>query len=242
MVNDFLERANAVVESITPAARIQASTDLAAILARGVTSEDELAALAIDTRAPSAVRQAALWLLARIAPETTRAGTLNALHDPDPGVRAEAARGAGQVNAVGALDVLQALVRGDPSPTVRKAAVYALGMLGDAAALETLLAALLDHDEAEDVRGIAAEALADLGDQRAIPALVQQLDDRSPTVRFWSAYALGRIGDATAVERLRALAISDATEVEGGGSVASEAADALERIVARGQPGRRGAP
>src|SRR5262249_30541735 len=60
---------------------------------------------------------------------------------------------------------------------VRRAAAQAFGQLGDARAIEPLLASL--HDSDSDVRQAAAQALEQLGDARAVAPVVR-LAQRSP--------------------------------------------------------------
>src|SRR5664280_1165637 len=114
--------------------------------------------------------------------------------------------------------------------TVPGAAADALGQIGDARAVDPLIAALKSGgwgmrtaaagalgqigapaveplvaaltDRAGDVRTAAARALAQIGDARAVEPLVAALTDRDGDVRTAAAGALGQIGDAGAVEPL----------------------------------------
>ena len=80
-----------------------------------------------------------------------------------------------------------AIVRGRPS--LRAAALRALGLKGASWAVEHLLPWVADSDE--DVFLAAAEALAEIGDPRAIPAMVEAMKaDPSPGRR----YNLGNFG------------------------------------------------
>jgi HEAT repeat protein len=77
----------------------------------------------------------------------------------------------------------------------RQAAARALGKIGDARAVEPLIAALRDQHN-----HVAAEALGQIGDARAVEPLIATLRDQDRYVRGVAAKALGRIGDARAVE------------------------------------------
>src|SRR5450759_2332909 len=66
-------------------------------------------------------------------------------------------------------------------PAVRRAAAEALGQIGDARAVEPLIAAL--KDESWGVRRAAAEALGQIGDARAAEPLIAALKDPYADVR-----------------------------------------------------------
>ncbi|MBZ0284819.1 MAG: HEAT repeat domain-containing protein [Anaerolineae bacterium] len=71
-------------------------------------------------------------------------------------------------------------------------AIYALGQLGDARAIEPLIAALKDPEH--DVRRLAVHALGKLGDNRILEPLSQLLNDPNPDVRTYIADTLWRFG------------------------------------------------
>jgi HEAT repeat protein len=74
----------------------------------------------------------------------------------------------------------------------RRAAIYALGAIGDHRAVEVLIEALRDPGEQPDLRAEAAEALAACGgrSKRAVEALTVARSDPSRDVRSSSASAL----------------------------------------------------
>ena len=93
---------------------------------------------------------------------------------------------------------------------MRQAAVRALGQIGDARAVEPLIATLKHWDK--DVQQAAAEALGEIGDAQAVEPLIVALSKfKTVMVRRAAAEALGEIGDAQAVEPLIA-ALSDKAE------------------------------
>jgi len=79
----------------------------------------------------------------------------------------------------------------DADVEVRRAAIEALGQLGDVRAVEPLLVALNDADV--EVRRAAIEALGQLGDVRAVEPLLVTLQDVNPVVRQASVLNLGRL-------------------------------------------------
>lgn len=131
----------------------------------------------------------------------------------------------------------------DQDEDVRRAAAKALGNIGDGRALESLIAALKDEDG--EVRFRAASALGHIRDARALEPLVEALKkaltalanreafDRMSVEEVtnisnleWAAtIALGRIGDARAVESLVA-----ALEKSGTWQVRRDAAIALGQV------------
>ena len=138
-------------------------------------------------------------------------------------------------------------------------AANALGEIGDPSSIDALIDAL-KHPYAA---GQAAEALAKLkadralpplierfeeshdpslatllgnwGDRRAVLSLVDAMKDPNPRVRFYSARALGKIGDSRAIPALENAVWKDTMPLTGsksfrGKSVSYVAARALSRI------------
>jgi hypothetical protein len=88
----------------------------------------------------------------------------------------------------------------DEGADVRCGAAEALGKLGDARAVEPLIACLEELDWA--VRNSAAIALGNLRDARAVEPLIACLKAQDARVRASAAIALGNLGDARAAEPL----------------------------------------
>ena len=80
-----------------------------------------------------------------------------------------------------ALSGLAELAR-DPHPGVRATALAAIGLLGDEAQLDLLIASVADG--APEVREFAALALAQIGGARAVACLHRELSNASAEVRF----------------------------------------------------------
>lgn len=80
--------------------------------------------------------------------------------------------------------------------------VEALGVIGDARAVEPLMARLEDEDPL--MRKAVAKALGHIGDARAVDAIVVHLDDSEKQVFWDAAVALGDIGDVRAIPPLLA--------------------------------------
>lgn len=112
----------------------------------------------------------------------------------------------------------------------RKIAAYALGCLGDQKASQALCTVLADISEAPDVRGQAAEALGYLLDPATFECLVKGTSDAEPEVRFWSVFALGQLRDARARNLLERIESTDNGLVEGWGTIAEEAREALAHL------------
>jgi len=81
----------------------------------------------------------------------------------------------------------------DASPLVRRQAAEALGKLGDAWAVGSLIKAL--HDGSPEVRWVAAEALGKLGGAQAVEPLIKVLADADRSVGLSAAFALCQLGD-----------------------------------------------
>ena len=96
----------------------------------------------------------------------------------------------------------------DQDEIVRNAAAIALGILGDARAVEPLIPCL--KDQALSVRSSAIQALGKLGDV-AVEPLIACLKDQERFVQESAASALGELGDKRAVEPLIAYLKGHAT-------------------------------
>ena len=83
---------------------------------------------------------------------------------------------------------------------VRQAAARALGQIGDARAVEPLVAALADTNE--PIRQASAEALAKIGGP-ALEVLAVRVSDPDRHVRWRAASALGKTSDPRALDLLR---------------------------------------
>jgi len=81
----------------------------------------------------------------------------------------------------------------------RQQAAWALGVIGDARAVESLIVVLKDKDAW--VRRVAAEVLGKIGTP-AVEPLIAALKDEDVHVREAATVALGKIGDSRAVEPL----------------------------------------
>ncbi len=85
-------------------------------------------------------------------------------------------------------------------PYVRRAAVFALGTMGDAANKGLFSKAARDADAG--VRRAAVFALANLGGEEAVALIERAVADPHPAVRELAATALGRLGGRRAVRLL----------------------------------------
>jgi len=103
-----------------------------------------------------------------------------------------------QIGDRSALRGLSKIVTGDSNKETRRAAVYALGRLGDRRATPVLLRVFQSQKQSTKLRAEAAEALGICGcaSKRARAALADALEDRSPRVAFFSAFAIGQCARA----------------------------------------------
>lgn len=122
---------------------------------------------------------------------------VGALDDNNDGVQACAAKALAQIGNAAFLPVLSALEHG--SNIQRRRAAEILGELRASRAIEPLIGALDDSDEAVQV--CAAKALTQIGNA-AIPALLSVLEDGSNLQQKRAAEVLGNIGDQRAVPAL----------------------------------------
>jgi HEAT repeat protein len=94
---------------------------------------------------------------------------------------------------------------------VRYGAALALGEIGNASAVGSLIGAL--KDENWEVRAMAAEAIGKIGDARAVDPLTESLEDENERVREEASRALVKLRGASP-EELKAMMIESMERVE----------------------------
>jgi HEAT repeat protein len=144
------------------------------------------------------VRDAAAKGLGRFAEERTMGALIDALRDPAGHVREEAAEALGRIGHIRAVEpLIRAL--GDEHEDTRRFAAEALGRIGDPRAVEPLIGALeWDYYQLFE----AALARQKLTDTRSEKEIIDELVEKYVFIREAAAKALGRIGDARAVDAL----------------------------------------
>lgn len=95
--------------------------------------------------------------------------------------------------------LIEAFKNGE-SLKIRCLAADALGKLGDPAAVEPLLSALMDAKE--ELRIAILRALGEIGDPRAVETIIESYKGQDVPVYEAGAHALGMIGDLSAVPAL----------------------------------------
>jgi HEAT repeat protein len=183
----------------------------------------------------TARRRAAAALAGLLADEGDRGNDLTAvrddlvraLGDPEPTVRAAAARALAGCDERAVVIPLAALLA-DPEFPVREAAVGALAKTGKGnLAMGHLHEILRGNDE--DLKRVVASALAEIGDETSTVALLPLLEAGDSELVVEAIRAIGRIGVAGAEDRLIAMVTDRRTAPD----LRCEAAEALGQL-ARG--------
>jgi len=236
---DFRNKLNFIIQRIPDHYRGELTTKIELMIAAGVSTYDDLLTGINNPSFSESVRTIASWLAARIGDPRAKDALLLAARDQSAEIRRYAVQALGELNIQSAqiTQVLSDTVANDLDVEVRKIAAYALGNLGDSAdsdVIGLLINILINQGEAPAVRGMAAEALSSIRAISAIPSLVEMLKDESPEVKFWSAFALGCIGDTNVVKPLTELAEAQDFVLPKWGSVREEAQKAIDVILERG--------
>ncbi|HET7811001.1 MAG TPA: HEAT repeat domain-containing protein [Steroidobacteraceae bacterium] len=172
-------------------ARLEAQLELAA---RGDKSAALFSKIAHDRKAAPLARLHAVWGLTQLGRKNLAIAPLLAqlLGDMDPEVRAQAAKGLGDIHAKGAQEVLVARLT-DSEPRVRFFAAQSLGKLGNEASARPLIELLRANDNKDAyLRFAASNALSKLG---ADAALATAAKDSSAAVRLGVLLAYRRSED-----------------------------------------------
>jgi len=198
-------------------ARIEAQLELAS---RGTKSVGAFSTVALNKSANPLARLHAEWGLMQLGLKGANVGGVfvKLLDDLDPEVRAQAAKGLGDINAGTAQPLLVKALQ-DKAPRVQFFAAQSLGKLGDASSAAPLIALLRANDNKDAyLRFVASHALSQL--KGADDALAAGAKDPSAAVRlgvlltyrYTQNPAIARfLGDADAyLVREAAEAINDA--------------------------------
>jgi quinoprotein glucose dehydrogenase len=173
-------------------ARLEAQLELAT---RGDAGIKAFTAVANNKSARPLARLHAVWGLTQLGRKNAKVAPLLAklLNDADPEVRAQSAKGLGDLGYAKGLDALVKKL-GDSEQRVQFFAAQSLGKLKNAKATPPLLALLKRNDNQDAyVRHAAAYALARIGKNAALDAGVQ---DTSAAVRLGVVLAYRELRDA----------------------------------------------
>ena len=155
------------------------------------------------------VRQIAVEQMGRFQNDEETIKRLEKIYKDDKAysVRGAALQSLAQDKAPGTAALLdKALSTSSPDDVIRRAALRAMGVLGDNAVVPALLE-WSAPGKSSTLRGIAIGSLArvDLKNHDITARLISYLNESSFDIRFASIYALGRRGDPAAIEPLEAL-------------------------------------
>lgn len=156
------------------------------------------------------VRATATHSVLALSSDEACATLLPLLKDKSAYVREETAYALGKTKNLKAVEPLILILRKDKSIEARGAAAHALGQIGDIKAQDALIDAIRKRKNIF-LESAAAYALGVVKSKKAVPILISVLKDikRYPDVHRNTAWALGEIGDASAVELLKSYAASD---------------------------------
>ena len=155
------------------------------------------------------VRQVAVEQMGRFQNDEETVKRLQSIYKDDKAysVRGQALQSLAQDKGSGTIALLEkALSASSPDDVLRRSALRAMGMLGDTAAVPSLLE-WSAPGKPLSLRGIAISALGrvDLKNHDITARLISYLNESSFDIRYASIFALGRRGDPTAIEPLEAL-------------------------------------
>lgn len=108
----------------------------------------------------------------------------------------------GQLKHKSVLPELRRILRADSLESIRAAAAKSLGELKDAEATGDLEESL--HD-GRLVRCQAVIALGSIGDKKSVPAILAQLRDSAPEIRYHACNAIAQVGELSDPEPLQSL-------------------------------------
>jgi HEAT repeat protein len=233
MNEKFLDALRTAVANLPPDFLREEGRQIDIIGQAGIGDLDDLMMAVENSATATAVRIAGSGLLGRLGdPRCVPLLLRTFAQTQDVQLAWEVARALSLLRTAVPAEHLASFLGGEPNKAT--AAAWAMGRVSDSRASFALRETLRNKDREIQVRAHAAESLGVLRARDAVTDLVEALHDDSAELRYWGAYALGEIGDPSALAELRRLADSDDAVVPGWGSVAEEARASIEAIV--GQP------
>ena len=152
----------------------------------------------------SEIRARAAHLLGYFAGTRSVSALIEALCDPNRGVRKTAIRSLAWIADPHALPAIAAIALSDPSPELRIAAALQLGKIRGPDAVPALIATL--DDPSPDVRMSALRSLGRVGDKQAIPRIAEvALQDPALGPSTRATDVLAKLGDPRAAPQLLSL-------------------------------------
>lgn len=233
MGKKFEKALQSLIDAVPTDLQDQVKHDIDSLLMAGARSFNTLLEIPQNQYISIDIRVTACWALGRLCDKRAVTVLLNVLNSQDVRLCQEAAKSLGILKSKRAVKPLITALLNNTSIERRAAYAYALGLLHDKSAIEPLLTVLNNKKEEPEVRGFAAEALARLGDYRVVNHLIEGLKDSSVEVRFWSVFALGKIGDQRALPELKRIASQDKAVLSGWWEISKEATEAIEQIRSR---------
>jgi HEAT repeat protein len=228
--DDFKDVIWQTAEKLSPELHTRVKNNLDYLLSTNISSYEDLLDLVQTSNADLKARVIACWILGRIQNKKAVKALLTGFEDQEISLQWEAAKSLASLSSKRAVKPLIKSLLEAHATEKRSAAAYALGWLQDSRAVDPLVQVLNSTHEDPRVRGLAAEALAQFKAPRIVDNLIKALKDKAPEVRFWSAYALGQIGNRRALPELEYLAQNDHTYVANWWKVSEEASEAIHNL------------
>jgi HEAT repeat protein len=209
---------------------LAARADLERVQSAGITTVGALIDAVNDATQDLDVRLSAISLLAYLREEEAVPALERAFVEAQDGdITGQTAHALDSFRAERSAPALvRALKEGRAAK--QSAAAWVLGRLEVPETIRPLWAAAMDQALDVGVRGHAIEALGYLRAKEAVPDLIALLNDPSPELRYWAAFALGQIGDPLSIPALEQMASVDSAVLRDGRSLREEALDALKTI------------
>jgi peptidylprolyl isomerase len=138
------------------------------------------------------VRARAAFALASVQDPASTGALAAALQDPSPPVRMDAAFALGRVGGDGVGSALEAALEVEPDREVRRHLVQALGMAGDAAAVDALARYHEARLEAGIVMALARALVRGVESEAAVERVGSSITHPDPEVRMAAAYLMAR--------------------------------------------------
>jgi HEAT repeat protein len=182
------------------------------------------------------------WLLGKIGSEQDADWLTSVLQAENPQIWRDAATALSAIATTAHLPSLLSIMIQGVHSLQRECAAYTLSFFKvgslDREAMEMLLQVALNRSEVPSIRAQAMEGLGNQFSQslskqfegQVISSIVECLDDGEAEVRFWACFALGALRASEALPKLKLLAHSDRSVVEGWWSIAKEAQDSISLI------------
>lgn len=210
----------------------EAQSHLTELQKKNITKIDELIENVSNETIDDDLRSFITWALGRLGNKKAVPKLQELLnHETNKKVKQEAIKSLGLLGDNSSRDTFVRIVTASNDDGLQTSAAYGLRLLATKQSYDNLLQIATNETVDDKIRSIAIDALSDVNSdyEEFVSNLLPLLNDKSPDIRFATAYTIGHIGSHSHIDKLSSLTL-DKTVIVGLGSISEIAQQSIEMI------------